>query len=413
MKHIQSFNEKFGTSDVEINKDIINDVISDIGDEYNSVWFEVISWMNSIQIRINSSEKIDELFFKNVMSKLVNYYYQETGSEIFIVININSYNNFFRGYGKSNISISLYFETSYQNYFKKNIYFSLKKINENKIFESKYSIKELEGYKSSYKNFRAQIVNDNINRYINLPMDIIDVFETCKEILRDYNEDNDRDCYLHTKFTLRTQGVNVKIKALLQYSEYGELGIDLIRQINRYLVSVGFVKTDSLFKNRYVFSWYKPIKESDESNRYTDIDVSANSNAWARLIEELSKVGDIDMDIIKDVLSDILDDHTYKIYPNADIKSIMIRNLVPAYYIAFDFEFRSSKYFYDLIIRALNYYYEETGKELLFIQFGGEVKNAVKRIYFMRNDRNQIKYIDSGDYLKHALVLSRNSELKK
>ena len=60
MKNIQSFKEKFGTSDVEINKDIINDVISDIGDEYNSVWFEVISWMNSIQIRINSSEKIDD-----------------------------------------------------------------------------------------------------------------------------------------------------------------------------------------------------------------------------------------------------------------------------------------------------------------------------------------------------------------
>lgn len=408
MKNIQSFKEKFGTSDAEINKDIINEVISDISDEYNSV---DISWRYSSRyklkvrnsnsgvtlsvvpcLRINSNEKIDEFFFKNVMSKLVNYYYYEEGTELFIVIDPKSYNTFFHGYGKLGRHINLFFYSNYQNYFKKNIYFSLKKINENKIFESKYSIKELEGYKSSYKNFRAQIVHDNITRYINLPMDIIDVFETCKEILRDYNEDNDRDCYLQLYLSPYS----------LQYSEYGELGIDLIRQINRYLVSVGFVKTESLFKNRHLFSWHKPLKESDESDKYKDVDVSPYS------IEELSKVGDIDMDIIKDVLSDFLDDHPY------DIEHDMLgrSRIIPAYYIMFDLQFRSSKYFYDLIIRALNYYYEETGKELLFIQFGGEIYNTVKRIYFMRNDRNQIKILDST-HLDGALVLSRNGEVKK
>lgn len=153
-------------------------------------------------------------------------------------------------------------------------------------------------------------------------------------------------------------------------------------------------------------NWFKRLFEAEGSDMESpDLSVLRNLR---------DEDGFINMDIIKDVLSDVLDEHPYVLefekLGQANWMTYSDKKLfIPAYYIMFDNYFRSNNRFYEMIIRAIDYYYEETGHDIAFIQFGGKMFKDIKRVYFLRNDINQIDRLDSK-FIEGALVIKRNKK---
>lgn len=128
MRNLRYFNE---SKKEIINKEIISDIMTEIVDKYKASFSYPLT-PNTTCLKLNLNEEIDEVFFKQVIARLVKYYYEETGTELFVVMNpINYEKTFLKDVKfKGMRQLNLYFYTSYSINFRHNVYFSLKSTNQ-------------------------------------------------------------------------------------------------------------------------------------------------------------------------------------------------------------------------------------------------------------------------------------------